>query len=1734
MKSFGILRTNTGLTTNVKIVVDSNYGLSLDSINSNTELSSSKFKKLEFNKSNYYDELIPYFYDGLPAEIAFDIKYDDDADSMTLNFADQYDEIYQCGARNIVNNKNYSEEYEYFAPLYVYKNKLPNSFIIFRVDGPGIGRTDSSNFKSEILSNLKTIKIFDLTKKSALGEWLNMNINENEFFPNTPFEMSFQRVEFSKWNGIEYKSGGYISKSFFLDDVIEEEKEIFEFEKFIFDGYKNNKVVFPNILNFSFLFDDTPADEYTLKKWSMNRYYGFYIDSMDKITSLSPYTPPKLKSDVIIIDGNIISSLSGYYPFVDDWMDSTPFYVEYEGNYYKVEIFEVVLEETFIPSKISTRTNAPKAPVLPRKGGNEPTTVKTGMFIDIENKLLSNTYITDEKVGGYVYKWRIISDIDLKGKENKLNKNTGKVDSDKRLIDADGNYLKIEDFDRADVWLIEIDGVYHNIIKDSIGALKLSTDYSFEFDKDFFRYFVNKTDPKYTKTIFFKVDSNNKPKVFPVWRLNFSDIKDFDTRIIDTEPSKFEYDLENEIVNTDETKLYFVDHNSNTEPKQLDDFILNDKVVNIPVSSEYTANQETFKISDGFLSPIWRKNPVYCRWVYQGSLSANDYPYVLNNSTKFESNNRTTNTFDPNPNRGERNLDYFYTVNSSSSKYLHHTLHIEKSDEYGIDRKFDFSLADYTGDSKYIGATGTSIPIDYDYFNSILNLKSAFNNGKIRKNTKKYSEFQAGDNSTPNYTIFRGIKFSLYDVNNVKIDQSGQIEIINTYTKNTFENYKFSIVLTSMDNGMQWDIIDRWKMDTAYKEGDIVIHDDILYVAVRDTICDSPSVIRISKSGTGIIQNYLRPAPYNLLTYDLTDSSELSKLRFIDSNESPSLFDKNFSKTGSDWKVYEPNDENAVEIEGSIFWSPLIDIRDGYKKDMIVYNTGNYYRFYEKGTINFWNPISALSIRISEDGTSNRHGYPKDSIVIHDNKFYQSLSDYNLRTPENSKYWKNIEYTYTNSKWKPIPIWIPNKQYGDGINKTFVVYNNTVYKSKSDTDIIPSGTIPNKSNKWLRLYSLSINTNFVYGRKDNSVILQNGELYRIVNNPNMSTLDNGINVYINHKYKNVLVNIYVNDNTIPNLKNSNRDIIYKSLNKKLTAKIFIDCLNNITLRHGFSDYIKYTIIDENGVRNTYGYGNSKMLEKLKNLPHILLAERPESINVKVDSLEIIPINDSKIKPSKLLIDGRITDPIQNNYFNNTHLGVEIIQTNETPSVIKNYSGMNSFTENVLFRFSGNYMPLFSDIELFNTDNSIEFNRIDLMFEISNIQNVIFNFDVNGNKIDKVYELYPGGSFSQSFDYYSQIIPILNENLPGIEFNYKIDDKNKNIISDEVLDLDDSSFNLKESIWYDMSHNEGSAYIISSTASPIYRKSNLYPGNYFDFFGSANTKSLIITKIKNDNILTFEFFIKFSDVNSISSFCGNGVVEFGIQNGRIYMMNTFEDNTKNAVYTESVIESNVWYHLVFTRSYNTAETKCEIYIDGRFANATIAPTGLNYNSMNYGNKNGVYDKKYSINNNNIVLYSIGASNPEIEDDNIPLKNIYYTFTGSISSVRLFKKVLNDSEILNNFISEHKTFSIKYRSSEGNIKMELNTDMPKLILNTEDDPNLGYFNLQISATGGNPPYEYSYNGSAYSQSNIYYPTITKGGNVYVIVKDLIGLTASIGYYTINYDYSIQYPFNGPFVY
>ena len=507
MKSFGLLRTNVGLTTNIKVMVKSNYSLSLDSIDSAEELSLDSYKDVSFIKTNYYDELIPYFYKELPSEIAFSIKYDNDVDTMGDDFSDQYDEIYQYGARNIVNNKNYLEEFEYFAPLYL-TNNLPKKFIIFRVDGPGLGVLSKDNFTSEIINNLKVIKLFDMTKESPLGEWLDMNFISNEFFPKTPLDMDFRNLEFSTWNGIDYKTGGYTSKSRFIDDILDEEKEIFVMDKFILDSYRDNKVVFPNIMNFSFLFDDSPSTPDEKRKWSLNRYLGFYLDDMEMVQTISPYITPFLRDDIVIMDGNIIYSPTSTDPFSDEehgnegWVSTRPFYVEYNGSYYKVEQFVESVGVSLQKSK---------------KG---------------KSKFITESYQTTE-----VTRYRIISDIDLTGKESELNQNFGLIDSDNRLIDYNINFIEIDGFEDADVWVIEIDGILHNLVADDDGSIKIVTDYSFEFNQNDYDYKVAGESTKISTL----VDYDNPPKVFKIYKLKFSDIKDFDDRIIDTEYSKYEY-----------------------------------------------------------------------------------------------------------------------------------------------------------------------------------------------------------------------------------------------------------------------------------------------------------------------------------------------------------------------------------------------------------------------------------------------------------------------------------------------------------------------------------------------------------------------------------------------------------------------------------------------------------------------------------------------------------------------------------------------------------------------------------------------------------------------------------------------------------------------------------------------------------------------------------------------------------------------------------------------------------------------------------------------------------------------------------------------------------------------------------------------------------------------------------------------------------------------------------------
>lgn len=1234
MRSFALLRTNVGLSTNIKVMVDSNYNLALDSIESVSDLSLDKYKKVKFTKKNYWDELIRYFFDNTPSEIAYGIKDDTDVEIMKNDFSFQYDEIYQYGARNISNNKSYIEEFEYFAPLWISKGKLPKYFIIFRVDGPGVISLNSTNFFNEIINKMKVVKIFDLTRKTALGEWLDLNFSKkNQFFPESPLEMDFRILEFCKWNGINYESGGYVSKSLFIDDVLDEEKEIFELEKFIYDNYKSNKVVMANILNLSFLFDDEPSTPEVKRKWSINRYYGFYLEEIELVRTLSPYITPFLLPDTIILKDNILYSPSNEDPFVEGWSDSRPFYVEYKGNYYKVE-------------KIQQRggTNLVNNPVTTNTGPRGPMNLTGPM------PLLA----VEEYVNTYSTKYKIISDVRLKDKQSEINKNFGYINSSSILEDYFNNPLVISNFDDAHVWLIEVDGIYHKIAKNRNSQLRIVSDYSFNYGPNKYEYTVagKKT---VVSTI---VDFENPPKKWSIYKLKFSDIKDFDDRIIDTEFSKFEYEKKESLTNTDETKLYFTNLNSNTNPPSLDDFIYQGKVVNVPVSSEYTAGQETFKVENDTLTTLWKKNPVHCRWSYKNSLSAADYPYLLNNSQIMEDYNRTTNPFDYDPKRIERNLDYFYTINVPTASYTHHSLHVVGyTNSFSIDNNFKFEVDKYLGAATYAVGTNSYAFYNYDYFSHFFERKVYFDNGKISKNAKKFSLFNVGEKSIPNISVFRGIKFFLYDVDTIKKSANGELNIT-LKNSNTFEDYKFSILLSENDfsvdnnsrvvnstNQMNWQIIDEWKMDTTYNPGDIGIFDDILYISMIQNVVNYPTVTVNSRDVKSAPNHYSIEWQFLNMTYSI---------------------------------FWNPSKTTYNESSSSFY-------------DYVVYNSGEYYQYENSGTENFWNPATAATT-----------GYGVGDVILYKNQYYMSMTSSNSFAPDYvlehrvidkwTKYW--VATQSTNPKWKPIELWNPTTRYRVSLGSyKLVIHNDIVWRTTSGSTGVEPGL---NNNTWQRLYSLLPDTNIVYQPNNNPIIQMHNQYYLINSNITNATLDNGITIYINKKWKNILININIADGTTPYTTGWERDNLYSDLNKKLTANNFILAINDIKNKYGFTDYVNYVVINENGRIEKFNYELN-----ITSLPYMMMCETPEELDVKVESLIVRPVQvTGDLIPKRVLSNGNIKDINYLNYYNNTAIASTIQENRFAPRVIENYHGNQNITKNTIYRFSGTYMPLFYDIELF--------------------------------------------------------------------------------------------------------------------------------------------------------------------------------------------------------------------------------------------------------------------------------------------------------------------------------------------------------------------------------------------------------------------------------------------------
>jgi hypothetical protein len=217
----------------------------------------------------------------------------------------------------------------------------------------------------------------------------------------------------------------------------------------------------------------------------------------------------------------------------------------------------------------------------------------------------------------------------------------------------------------------------------------------------------------------------------------------------------------------------------------------------------------------------------------------------------------------------------------------------------------------------------------------------------------------------------------------------------------------------------------------------------------------------------------------------------------------------------------------STSSTASDFWNPMISDSTGYLINDIVLFKDEYY-------------MSMIS---------SNHYRPDYTAPYAINKKYNpylsELDGYSVYENIGSYYWSKIE-TATQSvspKWKTINIWNPSIQYN---STTYVVHDDVVYSCISSQ----TGNEPGVSNDWTREYSLLPDTTISYSPDNNTIIEMNNAYYMINSNASNSTLENGINIYINKKWKNILININISDNTIPNLSGVDRDILYNDLNSK--------------------------------------------------------------------------------------------------------------------------------------------------------------------------------------------------------------------------------------------------------------------------------------------------------------------------------------------------------------------------------------------------------------------------------------------------------------------------------------------------------------------------------------------------------------------------------------------------------
>ena len=285
--SFQLVRTNPKLTGNIKIAINESGNMWLESIKANPELSKDLYSKVSIDVAQSHPANIFRFLNNgtTPNEIIFDLSERVDSTKTSKDFKDQYDfSNYFSGAKYLASNK-YTERMSYFAPLYL-KKDIPSYFVILKLDDPSNFPLDQmkalyeaneskTDYLIDLFSKASIIKTFDLSPQSIPGKYIRDYIASPNF-PTSSLTVGFAENDFTTWNGILANEGTFGSRGELLDTLYQSSQPLKFFEENITNGFSRNGIIFPNILNLEFIFNDDSS-----AKYDFNRYLGIYVNAIE-------------------------------------------------------------------------------------------------------------------------------------------------------------------------------------------------------------------------------------------------------------------------------------------------------------------------------------------------------------------------------------------------------------------------------------------------------------------------------------------------------------------------------------------------------------------------------------------------------------------------------------------------------------------------------------------------------------------------------------------------------------------------------------------------------------------------------------------------------------------------------------------------------------------------------------------------------------------------------------------------------------------------------------------------------------------------------------------------------------------------------------------------------------------------------------------------------------------------------------------------------------------------------------------------------------------------------------------------------------------------------------------------------------------------------------------------------------------------------------------------------------